>query len=336
MGNQLHRLTVCIFTYNRPKELMRLINYWSQFKVELIILDASQQKLLLEYKANVNYCHVPYLTLSQRLIKFSSMIKTEYMLLSPDDDFFFPKGLNEIINFLDLNQDYSSAQGLRLRFYDYPSFNWLPDYLAQARLKFENSDKQLRLMEMYKSMHYIYSVIRLSNYQKIVNCLEGVNSTKRDALMMNEYVFNYTLPLLGKHLILPILYSARKAHEYLGADVNFSAWINDKTDSDATRYRNNIVKFYMDEINCKYDFANHLFNIITSDFSIHKKTKPMTKTPIKKLIKRFFFESKLRIPYFITRPKYFNFFWILFLNRKLIQGILGVNSLRIFLKRSRL
>jgi glycosyltransferase domain-containing protein len=336
MLNNLDKLTICIFTFNRPKELIRLIDYWSQYKVQIIVMDASSKNLKINKSLNLDYFNVPHLSLQQRLIKFSENIKTEYMMLSPDDDFFFPRGLNETIEFLDRNQDFSSAQGLRIRFYDNASINWIPDYLAQAKLNFNNEDKTLRLMEMYKPMHYIYSVLRTSNYKKIINCLQGVHSTKRDSLMMNEYIFNYTLPLLGKHSILPVLYSARKAHEYLGGDINFSAWINDINDSDAMRYKRNIIDFYTNELNCNQSTAKNLFDLITFDFSINKESKNKENSRIIKTLRKVFFESRYRIPYYITKTKYLRFFWILVLNKNLLLGLSDFRNLRIFLKHNRL
>ena len=336
MLNELNKLTVCIFTYNRPQELIRLIKYWCQYNVNIIVMDASPQLLKINKHLNFEYFHVPQLSLQQRLIKFSENIKTEYMMLSPDDDFFFPGGLNETIKFLEKNPDFSSAQGLRVRFYDYPSFNWLPDYLEQLTLNFKNEDKQERLIEMYKPMHYIYSVLRTSNYRKISNCLQGVNSTKRDSLMMNEYVFNYTLPLLGKHSVLPILYSARKSHEYLGGDINFSAWINDLNDLDAIRYKENIIKLYVNELNCQQSVATQLFEQITLDFSIQKESKSGGNRPIKRIVRKILFEFRFRIPYFITKPKYLRFFWLLVLNRKIKLGVAEIENLRKFLKRNQL
>jgi glycosyltransferase domain-containing protein len=304
--------------------------------VQILVMDASLEELHIDKHSNLDYFHVPQLSLQQRFIKFSENIKTEYMVLSPDDDFFFPEGLNETVKFLEENLDFSSVQGLRIRFYDNPSINWIPDYLEQATLSFRNEDKYLRLIEMYKPMHYIYSVLRTSNYLKVINCLRGVNSTKRDSLMMNEYVFNYTLPLLGKHSILPILYSARKAHEYLGGDINFSVWINDLSDSDATRFKKNIIELYINELNCKHSVAKDLFDLITSDFSIYKKPKGKKSSQFKKILKKVFFESKYRIPYYITKPKYLRFFWILVMHKNLLLGIREIKNLRFFLKKNQL
>lgn len=334
MLNELEKLTICIFTYNRPQELIRLVNFWSQYKVKVLVMDASTQDLKIKRNANLTYFHVPQLTLQQRLVKFSENIKTEYMLLSPDDDFFFPKGLNETILFLNGNKDFSSAQGLRIRFYDYPIFNWLPDYLAQINLKFINEDKGERLIEMYKSMHYIYSIIRTKDFVKIANCLQGVSSNKRDSLMINEYVFNYTLPVLGKHLILSVLYSARKVHPYLGGDIRFSRWVNDHQDKEAQTFRDNMIEFYVNEIDCTPKKASEYFDHLTMDFSINKDPQLPKVRKIKKYIRRIFFESKLRFPYSITKLKYYRFFWVLVLNRKFISSAGEIKNLRIFLKRN--
>ena len=332
MINQLDKLTVCIFSFNRPKELTRVINYWCQNGVKTVVMDASASKLAIDSRANLKYFHVPNLPLQQRLIKFSENIETEYMLLSPDDDFFFPNGITDTIKFLDGNLDFSSAQGLRLRFYDYPAFNWIPDYLEHSKLNFEKEDKQLRLLDMYQPRNYIYSILRTSNYQKIMNCLQGVYSTKRNSIMMNEFIFSYTLPLLGKHKTLPILYSARKAHEYMGGDINFSAWINDVSDSDAIRFKRNIVEFYVNELNCEQSKANDLFDLITSDFSIHKKSENKKESHLKKMTRKVLFESRYRIPYCITKPKYLRFFWILLMNKKLILSMRDVKYFSFFLK----
>jgi glycosyltransferase domain-containing protein len=336
MLNNLDKLTICIFTYNRPKELIRAINYWSDYKVKILVMDASPQDLEINKTQYLNYFHEPQLSLQQRLIKFSENIETEYMLLSPDDDFFFPKGLDETLMFLENNKDFSSAQGLRIRFYDYPAFNWLPDYLDQVNLKFVNEDKGRRLIEMHKSMQYIYSIIRSNNFTKIANCLKGVNSNKRDSLNINEYIFNYTLPVLGKHLILPVLYSARKAHPYYGADIQFSRWVNDAYDKEAKTFRENIIRFYVNEIDCSPKKAAEYFDCLTFNFSKNKGSQLHKKKIIINFIKRIFFESRLRLPYYTTKPKYLSFFWILAANRKLLLGTSEIKNLRIFLKHNKL
>ena len=41
----LNKLTIVIFTYNRHKYLKRTINYWSNYKVKLLILDGSDVEL---------------------------------------------------------------------------------------------------------------------------------------------------------------------------------------------------------------------------------------------------------------------------------------------------
>jgi glycosyltransferase domain-containing protein len=336
MSGNLGKLTVCIFTFNRPKELLRLIKFWSNYDVKILVMDASPKDLKLNKTSHLTYFHVPQLTLQQRLIKFSENIETEYMLLSPDDDFFFPKGLNETLMFLESNKDFSSAQGLRIRFYDFPAFNWLPDYLAQINLKFVNENKDERLIEMHRSMHYIYSIIRSGDFCKITDCLQGVSSNKKDSQNINEYIFNYTLPVLGKHLILPVLYSARKAHPYYGADNQFYKWVNDPSDKEAQALRANMIRFYVNEINCSPEKAAEYFELLTLSFSIQKDRQIPKERKIVKQIRKLFFESRLRFPYFLTKIKYFYFFWILASNKKLFLSVGEIRTLRNYLKHNQL
>lgn len=335
MLNELEKLTICIFTYNRPKELIRLVDFWSKYKVKVLVMDASTQDLKIKKNADITYFHVPHLTLQQRLVKFSENIKTDYMLLSPDDDFFFPKGLNETLVFLNSNKDFASAQGLRIRFYDYPIFNWLPDYLVSLNMKFVNEDKGERLIEMHKSMHFLYSIIRTVDYVKVAECLQGINTNKRDSVIINELIFNYTLPVLGKHLVLPVLYSARKVHPYYGSDSQFSRWVNDPQEKEAQIFRDNLIRFYMNGIGCTIEKASEYFDCLTVNFSINKGTQLPKPRKIKNYVRRMFFESKLRLPYYLTKMRYSRFFWILMKNRKLLLSFREIKNLRIFLKHNR-
>jgi hypothetical protein len=146
------------------------------------------------------------------------------------------------------------------------------------RLKFVEENKIERLNKVATSgMHYIYSVIRVGNFTKIVKCFNNVNTEKRDASIMGELIFNYTLPVLGKHITLPVFYSARKAHIYEGGDVVFGNWINDELDKDRQIFKSNIVKFYESELNCSNSEALSIFSRLTKDFTRIKSSRE-TKT----------------------------------------------------------
>ena len=336
MKKDLSNLTICIFSYERKKDLIRILKYLETLNVQVIVMDGSKEALLEQFSKNIRYFNFKNLSLQQRIIKFSELASTEYILLSPDDDFFLETGLKQTLDFLDSNKEYSSAQGLRTRFFDYPAFNWIPDYLSQSKLDFKSENKTERLLQMFHAMHYIYSIIRFSDFVKIANCLRGVNSEKRDSLMVNELVFNYTLPILGKHRVIPVLYSARKAHPYLGGDINFANWINDKNDEESIKFKKNVMDLYTQELACDYDSANLLFDDITKHFSKEKKVLAKRyESKIKRTIKRTFFESKIRMPLYLTKIRYFNFFVLLFKNRNLFLAFEEMHFIRTYLKGTR-
>jgi glycosyltransferase domain-containing protein len=199
----LQNLSICIFTLNRPASLLRIINFYSRYNIQLIILDASKDLNSSTYPGKTRYFHMPGASLQERLVEFSNLVNTKYILLSPDDDFFAINGLVKSLTFLEENREFSSVQGLRIRVFDYPNFHWIPDYTKHMKTEFIGSYNKHRVLTMGKQMHYIYSVIRHEAYAKVVNCLRGAESRDRNSAMAGEVIFNLTLPALGKHKITP-------------------------------------------------------------------------------------------------------------------------------------
>ena len=86
MKLSLSDLTICIFTYERKQDLERLVKYCSLTDVKVIILDASSQPAKIINSQNLKYLHTPNASVQKRLLKFSEIVETKYILLSPDDD----------------------------------------------------------------------------------------------------------------------------------------------------------------------------------------------------------------------------------------------------------
>ena len=337
MNLSLSDLTICIFTYERKQDLERLVKYWSSTDVKVIILDASSQPAKIINSQNLKYLHVPNMPLQKRLLKFSEIIDTKYMLLSPDDDFFALVGIAKTLKFLDNNSEFSSAQGLRIRFFDFPNFHWIPDYVKQMRLKFVEENKIERLNKVATSgMHYIYSVIRATDYTKIVKCFNNVNTEKRDALMSGELIFNYTLHVLGKHIVLPVFYSARKAHIYKGGDVVFGNWINDELDKDRQIFKSNIVKFYESELNCSNSEALSIFSNVTKDFTAIELVDKTRSHKHKSFARRIIFNSRLRTFHSISKISFFKFYILLIKNRMFLQFFGDLRVIKQFLDNNRI
>jgi glycosyltransferase domain-containing protein len=332
----LKDLTICIFTLNRHQELTRLVKFLSGTKMKILILDASNESKFLFRNDNLEYFHVPNMPLQERLRKFAELATTKYLLLSPDDDYWAPNGVCEVLKFLEKNLDYASAQGLRIRFFDFPFFHWIPDYVNQMTLDFSQENKVERLRDMATGMHYIYSVIRRNEYIKITNCLREVNSIKRNSMMMSELIFNYTLPLLGKHKVLPVFYSARKAHPNETGDVNFKLWVNDKSDRGAVKFSENIIDFYTKELDIIESQASSVFHQLTKEFSKPKQEPEKKLKSFKKSLRIVFTRTKLRGFCKISKVKYLYFYKLLFLNKTFFMFASDILQIKSFLNKNRI
>jgi hypothetical protein len=260
---------------------------------------------------------------------FSKIVKTKYILLSPDDDFFLPGGLEIALNYLEGNPDYSSVQGLRIRLIRDPKFRWIPDYTTQAHLVFDSDNLIERLRLMSISMHYVYAIQRTDIFTEIVNCLKDTHTNVRDADAKIELVFNYLLPLFGKHRILPVLYSARTSHKYEGHDIQFSNWINNPCEPSALNFKSNIHDIYVSKLECTISKAQKLEGELTAFFSqLNNHTdESISMNSIKSPrflvhLKTFINWSLLRHLYPLSKMNYIRYFIIL------VKG----KHLRIFLK----
>jgi glycosyltransferase domain-containing protein len=330
----LGKVTLCIFTTDRHHQLSMVIKYYSKFDLKIVILDASLKPMEFKSSEKINYFHTPGMPLQNRLIKFAEMVKTEYIVLSPDDDFYSIYGLNKTIEFLEKNQNYSSAQGLRIRFFDSDKFSWIPDYVKQTKLHFNQEDFEFRILDMGKSMHYIYSVMRLSVYNEVTDCLSNIESKDRNSFAINELIFNYCLPVFGYHRILPFLYQLRKSHPYLGSDINFALWINNDQDKYSSLFKSKIKELYVHKLGISINKADAILSNLNEHFSL-KKTIPLkakTEYKVRRITKEVFHQISLFNTARQLRLKYFVFYSVLIIHGNSFNAIKDIKHLRNTLK----
>jgi glycosyltransferase domain-containing protein len=113
----LNNLTIIIFSFNRHKWLKRIISYWSNYSVKLLVLDGSDKRLEDQYLSakNIKYIH-DQRGLYERLLSSSNYIDTEFVILGSDDEFYLPSALLSCVKFLYKEETYSSCQGLAIGF----------------------------------------------------------------------------------------------------------------------------------------------------------------------------------------------------------------------------
>ena len=113
----LNDLTIIIFSYNRHKWLKKIISYWSNYSVKLLVLDGSDQRLDKQYLSskNIKYIH-DRRGLYERLLSTTNYIDTKFVILGSDDEFYLPSALLSCVKFLSKHETYSSCQGLAIGF----------------------------------------------------------------------------------------------------------------------------------------------------------------------------------------------------------------------------
>ena len=113
--------TLIIPSYERPEYIKRLTKYWSEFNINVHILDGSKdsisKSLNLPKSKLIKYHHLPT-SIEKRLLFAEQLITTPYSALLSDDEFFLPSAIESCINFLEKNPKYSTCTGRSI------SFNW--------------------------------------------------------------------------------------------------------------------------------------------------------------------------------------------------------------------
>ena len=116
-------LTILIPTMNRPHYLLRALNYLERvgFKGKVLVGDSSDKETQIP-KGNtlVNYLYLPatdYIHDGACMKRMLEEVDTDYAVMQGDDDFLIPNGLQQCVDFLEENKDFSAAHGHRINFY---------------------------------------------------------------------------------------------------------------------------------------------------------------------------------------------------------------------------
>jgi len=125
--NLLSELTVVIVSYERQPYLDRQINFWSDKKAKVEILDGSAlfwpRAHEKSFPPNVAYWHIPD-TIEKRFAFAVDRIKTKYAVLMSDDEFYLPSALQSCLFELERSYELVACKGLSL------GFHWSTDMVV--------------------------------------------------------------------------------------------------------------------------------------------------------------------------------------------------------------
>jgi glycosyltransferase domain-containing protein len=204
----LNRLTIVIPTYERQDLVVRAVNFWANKGPKLLVLDGSAKAIpretLSKYKSNLQYFHSP-VGLYRRLANATELIKTDFVVLACDDEFFIPSALAACIEKLDLNPDLIACCGRSLGFsfsdgevYGRSQYPLLADY----ELTLKNPEERLIHHMSNYVPSLIYAVTR-KNYW--IKALQSITSHEFPVFAIYELQLEMMMSFAGKSIVLPLL-----------------------------------------------------------------------------------------------------------------------------------
>jgi glycosyltransferase domain-containing protein len=205
----LEELTLVIPTYNRQPYAERCMNYWSDKGIKLIVIDGSETKIdtknLKKFGKNIKYIHQPT-DYYARLYSVIDMVKTEYVLMGCDDEFYIPSTLNSCIKTLKNESQLVACNGYVI------GFNFVNNkVLGNDIYPRINKDKNLneknpndRIKKHFSDYEqlFIYSVCK-SNFWKL--SAKTVFSKEYSCYSLHEIQIELLMCFAGKNKVIPEL-----------------------------------------------------------------------------------------------------------------------------------
>ena len=205
----LEELTLVIATYNRQSFAKRCMNYWSKKGPTVIIIDGSEKRIDIKnienFGKNINYIHQPT-GYFERLYSVIDMVKTEYVLLGCDDEFYIPSALNSCIETIKKEKKLVACCGYVLGFNFangkvsgndiYPRIN------KNSNLKDCNPNHRIKKHFSNYEQLFTYSVCK-SNFWKLA--AKTIFSKEYSCYSIHEIQIELLMSFAGKNKVIPEL-----------------------------------------------------------------------------------------------------------------------------------
>jgi len=288
----LDKITIVIATKNRHHYLERVIDYYSESGIQILVADATKESYGKTLPGNVTYYHYPEVPYCTKLDDVFKKVNTPYSLMCADDDFIIPTAINTCVEFLDKNPDYSSAQGHYVFFYHSKNkLFYTPAYLSTIGSDF-NEDKASDRIKKFNNLgiQFYYCVQKTETLKKVFS----IASNKLYSLNLVELLMGMITMINGKHKVLPVFYSVRevlygsagKSHglnvmavsaeykeqyqAFFSGVANFLSTTDNVTVEQASSFLNQSIDAHI-----KYRY-NNKFSLKESIIKLAKKTVPFT------------------------------------------------------------
>jgi glycosyltransferase domain-containing protein len=191
--------------------LARSLRYWSHRGPRIVAFDGSPDPInpsaLDGLDGNVSYHHAP-VSYKSRLEMVQSELKTPYVALLADDDFYLPSGLAASIAFLERHPDYSACIGRPVAFgYDPTSGVFgvpgvYSDMYNDYRIVSETPALRMREHMGRYMPSTMYAVMRAANWRETI---DAYIRKEFPVFCIVELQIELAIAYQGKSAVLPVL-----------------------------------------------------------------------------------------------------------------------------------
>jgi glycosyltransferase domain-containing protein len=175
----LSELTIVIPVFNRPKYLLRQLEYWKDSDAKIMIMDGSSEplprNLLADLSPNVQYVYIQS-EFIERLVSSCQYLNTKYTVLLHDDELYTRSGLEVCVAELESDTRLIGCQGRSLYFF-YQSKQVLAHevYFKNKDVKDNFSDGVTRVKNSFLNgdpsfaPYALYSVMRTEEWKTLID-----------------------------------------------------------------------------------------------------------------------------------------------------------------------
>lgn len=264
-------ITVIIPTHNHRFNLVqRLLDYYKDFSIEIIIEDGSKKKLKKRFSKNINYFHFPKKDFISRIIHAIEHSRTKYVAINQDDDFLIYSSLIKAKKYLDSNKEYSFISGKIFCFEDYLKSTFFKETYSLSSIgsiKSKNSFNRLLMFSnkapmlvasLFKKKDLLKTLYRYQKFQKKISLKEKnkFNELAFSLFMFSEFNYKY----------LDIVWQLRDRNVYPIEKKSFSKDLSRPLENTEINLNNSIYSLLFKEIKKLYKFEKNLdFEILLID-----------------------------------------------------------------------
>lgn len=207
MKLNLKDITIIIPTYKRSKYLFKNLNFWENYKINIVILDGGTRQIdkknFVHFKNKIEYFFYKNSSFEKRLYLGSQKVKTPFCVVIGDDEIHVPSTLKKSINFLKKNLDYGCCIGRCVGFSSTKNYlNIWPEKITQSRHRV-NQVKTLARMN-YHIRNYtpstLYAVHRIQSFKFSTKLFK---SLEFESPYIQETIFELLASTYSKCKVLP-------------------------------------------------------------------------------------------------------------------------------------